>query len=78
MSARVQDKLVLVGAESSRKSSLFRGLTGRATGDEANFRGPTVVCCRVAQRRITFRQAGRHLRFGRSDHLLAFFFTSKP
>jgi ferrous iron transport protein B len=49
MSGRVLDKLVLVGAESSGKSSLFRGLTGWATGDEANFRGSTVVCrrCRL-------------------------------
>lgn len=50
MSAVIQDRLVLVGPESSGKSSLFRGLTGRATGDEANFRGSTVVCrrCRSA------------------------------
>lgn len=36
--------LVLLGVESSGKSALFRGLTGQATGDEANFRGSTVVC----------------------------------
>lgn len=36
--------LVLVGFESAGKSALFRGLTGCETGDEANFRGSTVVC----------------------------------
>jgi ferrous iron transport protein B len=41
---------MLVGLESVGKSALFRGLTGEATGDEANVRGSTVVCrrCRVA------------------------------
>lgn len=38
--------VVLVGFESVGKSALFRGLTGHATGDEANFRGSTVVCRR--------------------------------
>ncbi|WP_270169469.1 nucleoside recognition domain-containing protein [Paenibacillus sp. SYP-B4298] len=33
---------VLLGFESSGKSALFRGLTGEATGSEANFRGSTV------------------------------------
>jgi len=36
--------IVLAGLESAGKSALFRGLTGLATGDEANFRGSTVVC----------------------------------
>ena len=36
--------LVLLGAESSGKSALFRGFTGQAAGDESNFRGSTVVC----------------------------------
>lgn len=42
--------VMLVGLESVGKSALFRGLTGEATGDEANVRGSTVVCrrCRVA------------------------------
>ncbi|TLD72171.1 ferrous iron transporter B [Phragmitibacter flavus] len=41
--------IVLAGLESAGKSALFRGLTGHAAGDEANFRGSTVVCrkCRV-------------------------------
>ncbi|HKY94213.1 MAG TPA: nucleoside recognition domain-containing protein [Kiloniellales bacterium] len=38
--------LVLVGLEAVGKSALFRNLTGRATGDEANLRGTTVVCRR--------------------------------
>jgi Fe2+ transport system protein B len=38
--------VVLVGFESVGKSALFRGLTGHVTGDEANFRGSTVVCRR--------------------------------
>ena len=38
--------VVLVGLENVGKSALFRGLTGQATGDEANFRGSTVVCRR--------------------------------
>lgn len=33
----------LVGFESSGKSALFRGLTGHDTGEEANFRGSTVM-----------------------------------
>jgi ferrous iron transport protein B len=43
-------QVVLTGLESVGKSALFRGLTGHATGDEANFRGSSVVCrkCRVA------------------------------
>lgn len=40
------DALVLVGLEAVGKSALFRNLTGRATGDEANLRGTTVVCRR--------------------------------
>jgi Fe2+ transport system protein B len=42
--------VMLAGLESVGKSALFRGLTGEATGDEANVRGSTVVCrrCRVA------------------------------
>lgn len=45
------DTVVLAGLESVGKSALFRGLTGWATGDEANFRGSTVVCrrCRSAE-----------------------------
>ena len=41
--------IVLAGLESAGKTALFRGLTGQATGDEANFRGSTVVCrtCRL-------------------------------
>lgn len=35
--------VVLIGFESSGKSSLFRGLTGDAAGEEANFRGSTVM-----------------------------------
>jgi Fe2+ transport system protein B len=38
--------LVLVGLEAVGKSALFRNLTGRASGDEANLRGTTVVCRR--------------------------------
>jgi ferrous iron transport protein B len=38
--------VVLAGLESAGKSALFRGLTGLSTGDEANFRGSTVVCRR--------------------------------
>lgn len=43
-------QVVLTGLESVGKSALFRGLTGHAMGDEANFRGSSVVCrkCRVA------------------------------
>ncbi len=43
--------IVLAGLESVGKSALFRGLTGEAFGDEANFRGSTVVCrkCHVAE-----------------------------
>lgn len=37
-------QVVLAGLESVGKSALFRGLTGHMTGDEANFRGSTVVC----------------------------------
>jgi Fe2+ transport system protein B len=42
-------QVVLTGLESAGKSALFRGLTGHATGDEANFRGSSVVCrkCQV-------------------------------
>lgn len=38
--------VVLAGLESVGKSALFRGLSHEATGDEANFRGSTVVCRR--------------------------------
>jgi len=38
---------VLVGLENAGKSALFRGLTGQATGTEANIRGSTVVCRRA-------------------------------
>ncbi len=40
------NRLVLVGRESAGKSSLFRGLTELRTGDEANFKGSTVICRR--------------------------------
>jgi len=40
------NSLVLVGLEAVGKSALFRNLPGRATGDEANLRGTTVVCRR--------------------------------
>ena len=46
MPADASASVVLVGFESVGKSALFRGLTGYATGDEANFRGSTVVCRR--------------------------------
>ncbi|MEM7135133.1 MAG: nucleoside recognition domain-containing protein [Myxococcota bacterium] len=46
MPADVAGSVVLVGFESVGKSALFRGLTGHAAGDEANFRGSTVVCRR--------------------------------
>lgn len=41
--------VVLAGLESAGKSALFRGLTGQAIGDEANFRGSTITCrkCRL-------------------------------
>ncbi|MCM3701639.1 nucleoside recognition domain-containing protein [Paenibacillus macerans] len=35
--------VVMIGFESSGKSALFRGLTGQNTGEEANFRGSTVM-----------------------------------
>lgn len=35
--------VMLAGLESAGKTALFRGLTGRMTGDEANVRGSTVV-----------------------------------
>ncbi|WP_244364723.1 FeoB small GTPase domain-containing protein [Paenibacillus cellulositrophicus] len=38
---------VLVGFESAGKSSLFRGLTGQNVGEEANFRGSTVMARRA-------------------------------
>jgi Fe2+ transport system protein B len=38
------ETVVLVGLESSGKSAIFRALTGRALGDESNFRGSTVQC----------------------------------
>ncbi len=42
-------QVMLAGLESAGKSALFRGLTGHATGDEANYRGSTVTCrrCRL-------------------------------
>ncbi|MCG7385393.1 nucleoside recognition domain-containing protein [Paenibacillus sp. ACRRY] len=40
-------KVVLVGLESAGKSALFRGLSGRDTGEEANFRGSTVTVRRT-------------------------------
>lgn len=46
MPADALGSVVLVGFESVGKSALFRGLTGHSTGDEANFRGSTVVCRR--------------------------------
>jgi Fe2+ transport system protein B len=42
-----RDTVVLAGMESSGKSTLFRSLTNHATGDEANFRGSTVICRRA-------------------------------
>lgn len=41
--------VILTGLESAGKSTLFRGLTGQAVGDEVNFRGSTVSCrrCRL-------------------------------
>ena len=38
------DSVVLLGLESSGKSTLFRALTQGSIVDEANFRGSTVVC----------------------------------
>jgi ferrous iron transport protein B len=43
----VTQTVVLVGLESSGKSSLFRIFTGQQTGDETNFRGSTVKCRRA-------------------------------
>ncbi|SHN83400.1 Nucleoside recognition [Paenibacillus sp. ov031] len=40
-------KVVLVGFESAGKSALFRGLTGRDTGEESNVRGSTVTVRRA-------------------------------
>lgn len=40
--ATAPQTVVLVGLESVGKSAIFRGLTGRATGDETNVRGSTV------------------------------------
>jgi ferrous iron transport protein B len=42
--------VVLVGLESTGKSAIFRALTGRAVGDESNFRRFNAVMrtCRVA------------------------------
>jgi Fe2+ transport system protein B len=42
-----RDTVVLAGMESSGKSALFRSLTDHATGDEANYRGSTVICRRA-------------------------------
>lgn len=49
MNNNTTHSVVLAGLESAGKSALFRGLTGHATGDEANFRGSTVTCrkCRL-------------------------------
>lgn len=44
MNGDPRETVVLIGAESSGKSSIFRNLTGFAAGDEANFRGSTVTC----------------------------------
>jgi ferrous iron transport protein B len=38
--------VVLIGMESVGKTTLFSRLTGQATGEEANFRGSTVLCRR--------------------------------
>ncbi|MHA7582016.1 nucleoside recognition domain-containing protein [Paenibacillus vandeheii] len=40
-------QVVLVGFESAGKSALFRGLTGRDTGEESNVRGSTVTVRRA-------------------------------
>jgi len=40
--------VVLAGLESSGKTALVRGMSGRRLGDEANYRGATVQCRRVA------------------------------
>jgi len=42
-----QESIVLVGLESTGKTALVRGLSGRRLGDEANYRGATVQCRRV-------------------------------
>jgi ferrous iron transport protein B len=49
--AEANPSVVLVGLESAGKSALFRALSRQSTGDEANFRGSTVVCrtCRLAE-----------------------------
>jgi ferrous iron transport protein B len=47
LAPRSEKTAVIVGLESSGKSAIFRELTGRATGDEANFRGSTVRCRRA-------------------------------
>lgn len=41
---KTRHRIALVGLESAGKSALFRGLTGHATGDEANVRGTTIAC----------------------------------
>lgn len=38
-----QQNVIMLGLESSGKSTLFRGLTGQDTGEEANFRGSTIT-----------------------------------
>ncbi|NWL89078.1 ferrous iron transporter B [Paenibacillus sp. 79R4] len=43
-----RQSVVMIGFESSGKSALFRGLTGQETGEEANFRGSTVITRRGA------------------------------
>lgn len=50
MTADTHRTVVLAGLESAGKSALFRGLSGFNTGDEANYRGSTVVCrvCRLS------------------------------
>ena len=47
---RRRKTVVLAGLENVGKSALFRGLTGQATGDEASFRGSTVVVAVAAGR----------------------------
>ncbi|WP_059053789.1 nucleoside recognition domain-containing protein [Paenibacillus senegalimassiliensis] len=41
-----RQNVIMLGLESSGKSTLFRGLTGQATGEEANFRGSTITARR--------------------------------
>ncbi|MUG66380.1 ferrous iron transporter B [Paenibacillus campinasensis] len=41
-----RQSVIMIGFESSGKSALFRGLTGDDTGEEANFRGSTLMARR--------------------------------